>query len=65
MQGILNGNADLEHFLNSESQVKTAVNYVLNQRAHHEKKTFREEYIELLEQFEIEFDNKYLFEFLD
>lgn len=52
-------------FSYSESQVKAVVNYVLNQREHHEKKTFREEYIELLKQFEIEFDNKYLFEFLD
>ena len=52
-------------FSYSESQVKAVVNYVLNQREHHEKKTFREEYIELLKQFDIDFDNKYLFEFLD
>lgn len=52
-------------FSYSESQVKAVVNYVLNQREHHEKKTFREEYIELLKQFDIDFDNKYLFDFLD
>jgi putative transposase len=52
-------------FSYSESQVKAVVNYVLNQREHHEKKTFREEYIELLKEFDIDFDNKYLFEFLD
>ena len=42
-----------------------ALNYVLNQREHHEKKIFKEEYIELLKQFDIDFDDKYLFEFLD
>ncbi|WP_114789534.1 IS200/IS605 family transposase [Niabella yanshanensis] len=52
-------------FSYSESQVKAVVNYVLNQREHHEEKTFREEYIELLNQFEVDFDNKYLFEFLE
>ncbi|MGN7785146.1 IS200/IS605 family transposase [Niabella sp. 22666] len=52
-------------FSYSESQVNAVVNYVLNQREHHEKKTFREEYIELLKEFDIDFDNKYLFEFLD
>jgi len=41
------------------------VNYILTQREHHQQKTFKEEYIELLEQFDIKFDHKYLFDFLD
>jgi len=36
------------------------VNYVKNQREHHHKKTFREEYIELLKEHGIEFDERYL-----
>ena len=40
-------------------------NYVMNQKQHHAKKTFKDEYLELLKEFEIEFKNEYLFEFLD
>jgi len=37
----------------------------MNQEKHHEKKTFREEYLELLNRFEIKYNEKYLFEFFD
>ncbi|MBI2966313.1 MAG: IS200/IS605 family transposase [Bacteroidetes bacterium] len=36
------------------------IEYVKNQEEHHKIKTFREEYIELLKEHEIEFDEKYL-----
>ena len=36
------------------------IEYVKNQKEHHTKKTFREEFIELLNEHEIEFDEKYL-----
>ncbi|KQS93682.1 IS200/IS605 family transposase [Chryseobacterium sp. Leaf394] len=52
-------------FSYSKSQKEKVVNYVLNQEAHHRKKTFREEYIEFLNAFEIEFKDEYLFEFYD
>lgn len=52
-------------FSYSKSQAPTVVNYVLNQPQHHRKKTFKQEYIEFLEKFEIEYDEKYLFEFYD
>ena len=52
-------------FSYSKSQAKQVVNYVLNQPQHHKKKTFKEEYIEFLEAYEIEYDNRYLFEFYD
>lgn len=41
------------------------MNYILNQPEHHKKKTFREEYIKFLEKFEIEYNEKYLFEFYE
>jgi putative transposase len=37
----------------------------LNQEAHHQKKTLKQEYNELLKEFEIPFEEKYLFDFLD
>ena len=36
------------------------IEYVKNQEEHHKIKTFKEEYIELLKEHEIEFDEKYL-----
>lgn len=39
--------------------------YIQNQESHHQKRTFREEYINLLKDFDLEFEEKYLFEFFD
>ena len=50
-------------FSYSKSHSKNVIDYVLNQPEHHKKKTFKEEYIEFLNKFEIEYDEKYLFEF--
>ncbi len=47
------------------SITKQVVNYILNQQQHHEKKTFREEYLEFLKEYAIDFDEKYLYEFYD
>jgi Transposase and inactivated derivatives len=52
-------------FSYSKSQTNRVVNYILNQPEHHRKRTFREEYVKFLEAFEIEYDQKYLFEFYD
>jgi len=52
-------------FSYSHSQIEAVYNYILNQEVHHRKRTFREEYIELLEKFEIEYDVKYLFDWID
>jgi putative transposase len=52
-------------FSYSNSQVDSEVKYVLNQEAHHQKKTFKQEYYELLKEFEISFEEKYLFEFVE
>jgi len=37
----------------------------MNQKEHHRKKTFREEYLQFLQKFEVEYDEKYLFEYYD
>ncbi|MBK0384184.1 IS200/IS605 family transposase [Pedobacter sp. SD-b] len=52
-------------FSYSRSQRNNVINYILNQEQHHSKKTFKDEYLEFLEKFEIEFKNEYLFEFYD
>jgi putative transposase len=52
-------------FTYSKSHIDNVYNYILNQEAHHRKETFRDEYIRTLKEFEIEFDEKYLFEWID
>lgn len=52
-------------FSYSRSQVHDVCTYIENQEIHHAKKTFREEYVSFLKAFEIEYEDKYLFEFLD
>ena len=48
-------------FSYSKSHVPAVVNYISNQEAHHKKKTFLEEYKELLDKFGVEFDERYIF----
>lgn len=48
-------------FSYSRSQLQTVTNYILNQEEHHRKRTFSEEYQEFLTQFEVEFDERYIF----
>lgn len=50
-------------FSYSQSQIDNVYKYVLNQETHHEKKNFKEEYLELLKRFEIDYQEEYLFEF--
>lgn len=52
-------------FSYSHSQIGNVYDYILNQEEHHKKKTFKEEYLDFLKKFEIEFDDKYLFEWYD
>ena len=49
----------------SHSQLGKVVNYIKRQQIHHEKVTFRQEYLDFLEKYEIEFDKEYVFEFFD
>jgi putative transposase len=52
-------------FSYSHSQINSVYQYIINQKEHHKKKSFREEYLELLRKFEIDFSEKYLFDWLD
>lgn len=49
-------------FSYSHSQIEQVYNYIQNQEKHHKKKTFKEEYLEFLKKFDIEYDERYLFE---
>jgi putative transposase len=49
-------------FSYAHSQIRHVYQYILNQEAHHVQKTFKQEYLEFLKKFEIEYDEKYLFD---
>lgn len=49
-------------FTYSKSQIPKVADYIQLQEEHHKRKSFREEYLELLKKFEIEYNEKYLFE---
>ena len=52
-------------FSSSKSQIDQVCKYIMNQKVHHAKSSFKSEYISLLELFEINFKDEYLFEFYD
>jgi putative transposase len=52
-------------FSYSHSQRDDVIKYIINQELHHKNKTFKEEYLELLKKFNIDFDGKYVFEFFE
>jgi len=52
-------------FTHSRSQIDPVVKYILSQEEHHKKKVFKEEYLEMLEKNNVEFNQEYLFEFFD
>ncbi len=52
-------------FSYSQSHLNTVINYIENQKQHHKKKTFKDEYIALLKAFEIEYNEEYTFEWFD
>ena len=52
-------------FSHSRSQIDTLVKYVLEQEIHHKKKSFKEEYLEILRRNDIEFKYEYVFDFFE
>lgn len=52
-------------FSYSSSQIEQVYNYIKNQEQHHKQKTFKEEYINLLQKFDIKYNEKYLFDISD
>jgi REP element-mobilizing transposase RayT len=48
-------------FSYSRSQLGTVIRYIENQQQHHAKRSFREEYIGLLERFGVDYDRRYIF----
>jgi REP element-mobilizing transposase RayT len=52
-------------FSYSHSQLNNVIQYIANQKEHHKKHSFQEEYLAFLKSFEIDFKNEYLFQWLN
>ena len=52
-------------FSYSHSQINDVIHYINRQEEHHKQIRFREEYQKYLEEFEIEYDTRYLFDYYD
>jgi REP element-mobilizing transposase RayT len=52
-------------FSHSKSHVNRVIQYIKNQEKHHQQKTFINEFKDILDQFKVEYDEKYIFKSLD
>lgn len=52
-------------FSYSHSHIENVYQYILNQEKHHQKITFRQEYFEFLDKFQVEYNEKYLFDWIE
>lgn len=65
MMGKFNWQEGYGAFSYSTSNIDQVVKYILNQELHHQKKSFKEEYLDFLRKFEIDYDEKYVFEWVE
>ena len=52
-------------FSYAHSQIEQVYNYILNQEEHHKSKKFKEEYLDFLNKFQIEYKSEYLFDWIE
>ena len=52
-------------FSYGHSQLDRIIHYIQGQERHHQKQSFKNEYMALLRKFDIAFDDKYVFKFID
>ena len=54
-----------EAFSYGHSQLDTVIRYIQNQEQHHQRSSFKNEYLTLLRKFDIAFEEKYVFKFIE
>ena len=65
VKGKFQWQAGYAAFSYAKSQRDIVIKYIINQEEHHRTKTFREEYIKMLADFDVAYEDKYLFEFYE
>jgi REP element-mobilizing transposase RayT len=52
-------------FSYSHSSLDNVIRYIMNQKEHHKKQTFKDEYLTFLKNFAVEYKSEYLFDWLE
>ena len=52
-------------FSYSHSALDNVIAYINNQKEHHRKKTFKEEYVDFLKKFQVDYKDEYLFKWIN
>jgi REP element-mobilizing transposase RayT len=65
VRGRFNWQEGFGAFSYSHSQLDSVVRYIQNQEKHHARRNFRSEYLALLRKFDVVYQPKHLFEFID
>lgn len=61
VRGRFNWQEGFGAFSYSHSQLSTVIRYIQNQQTHHRKRSFHEEYVALLDRFNVPYDERYIF----
>ena len=65
VRGRFNWQEGFGAFSYSKSHIDIVTKYVLNQEKHHANRTFKEEYVRLLDRFEVSYEDRFLFEWIE
>ena len=65
LKGKFQWQAGYGAFSYSKSQRDIVIKYIMNQEEHHKVKSFKDEYVKMLTDFDVSYEDKYLFEFYD
>ena len=52
-------------FSYSQSAVDNVINYIKRQKEHHSERTFRKEYVDFLKEYQVDYKEEYLFQWID
>ena len=61
VRGRFNWQEGFGAFSYSHSQLSTVIRYIQNQQTHHRKRSFHDEYVALLDRFDVPYDERYIF----
>ena len=65
LHGRFNWQEGYGAFSYGHSQLNTIIRYIQTQEKHHQRRSFKDEYLALLRKFDIGFEEKYVFKFIE
>jgi len=65
VRGRFNWQEGYGAFSYGHSRLDTIIRYIQNQEKHHKRRSFKNEYLTLLRKFDIAFEDKYVFDFIE